>query len=290
MKEIAVLLTCHNRKEKTIKCLKSLDKAINKFNNSTNFDIYLVDDGSTDGTSAEVAKNYAKVNLIQGSGNLFWAGGMRLAWDVALKEDKSYDYFLLLNDDVILYEDFLTHMQFTHNFSIKHFNQTGIYVSSTQEIKDKKISYGGLIIKNKGIKIKNELIEPSEVPKSCSMANGNILMVSMEVVNKIGIIDPNYIHRFADFDYTLAATKQGIPVMVCPEFGGICKKEKTRDWLPSGSSLKDRMTFLYSPLGLSYKERLYYLRKNFKYQFPYYFIMLWLKTMLPFLWDKVKKD
>ena len=40
MKEIAVLVACHNRKEKTINCLKSLHEAIDKYNSKYRFDIY----------------------------------------------------------------------------------------------------------------------------------------------------------------------------------------------------------------------------------------------------------
>ncbi len=288
MKEIAVLLTCHNRKVKTINCLKSLHKAIDKFNSETKFDIYLVDDGSTDGTSEEVAKNYSKINIIRGSGNLYWAGGMRLAWETALVAHPNYDSFLLINDDVIFKEDFLFNLLKTHNYCLKNFNQQGVYVSSTRDLNNSKISYGGLIIKHKGLKVKSTIINPSDVPIPCSMANGNILMVTMEVVKKIGIINPIYIHRFADFDYSLAASRQGIPVLVCPEFGGICEKEYKKGWI-SGTSFKNRIKYLYSPLGLSYKEQFYYLKNNFRYQLPYYFIMLWLKTLFPFIWDKFNR-
>ena len=70
MCRIATLLTCHNRVAKTIACLSSL-QAIN-----FNSDIYLVDDGSEDGTSKIVNKLYPNVNIILGNGDLFWNRGM----------------------------------------------------------------------------------------------------------------------------------------------------------------------------------------------------------------------
>src|ERR1044072_5261743 len=105
MKKIAVLLTCFNRKEKTLTCLDALKKAIGALSFDVSVAIYLVDDGSTDGTAASVLSRFPEVNLIHGSGNLFWAGGMRLAWETALKAEM--DYFLLLNDDTYLYESSL---------------------------------------------------------------------------------------------------------------------------------------------------------------------------------------
>lgn len=290
MKEIAVLVTCHNRKEKTIKCLKSLYKAIDKFNQESSFDIFLVDDGSVDGTSEEVAKNFPKVNLIKGSGNLYWSGGMSLAWATALSANPNFDSFLLINDDVVFQEDFLFDLHKTHTYCLQYFNQPGIYASSTQTFDSSKISYGGTLILKKGIKINSTKVSPSNVVVPCSLANGNILLVTKDVVNSIGILDPKYTHLFADYDYTLTASKKGIPVLVCPGVGGYCENDTRIGWLSSGTALKDRIKFLYSLNGLSYKEQLYYLKKHFKYQLPYYFTMLWLKTLFPSIWDKFKKE
>ena len=288
IERIAILLTCYNRKEKTIKCLESLNIAI--ASKGLILDVFLVDDGSTDGTSAEVGKLFPTVNVIPGSGQLFWSGGMRFAWKSALEYNKEYDAYILLNDDVVLTEDFLGQLIQTHNFCLKQYNQSGIYVCSTKDKLTLEMSYGGTLITNRGIKITTQTIDPADVPVPCTMANANILMVTKDVVDKIGIIDENYIHQFGDYDYTLTASKNGIPVLVCPGFGGYCSDDHGNSWLKSGSTLKKRINYLYSPLGLSYKEQTYYLKKNFKYQYPYYFSMLWLKTLFPFIWDNFKKS
>ena len=214
---------------------------------------------------------------------------MRLAWETALKKEHDYDSFLLLNDDVILTENFFIDILKTHEYCLDKFNQPGIYVSSTKDMTNSKVSYGGRLITHKGIKIRSIRIIPTEIPIPCSMANANILMVTMNVVEAIGILDEKFIHRFADYDYTLKASEQGIPVLVCPNYGGICVNDHTKTWSSSNLSLKERTEYLNSPLGLAYKEQLYYLKKNFKYQMPYYFIMIWLKTIFPFIWDKFKK-
>ena len=285
MKKIAVLITCHNRKEKTITCLESFHRAIINHEAKIMFDVYIVDDGSTDGTSEEIFKHFPETNIINGSGKLYWAGGMRLAWETALIKNPDYDFFLLLNDDVILNDNFLDVQLSTHQYCINKFGRSGIYVSSTRDLNNSSISYGGTLIKQKGIKVKTARINPSNIPEPCSMANANILMVPLPIVKAIGILDSRYIHQFADYDYSLLASKQGFPILVCPGYGGNCKNDHGKDWLSSKSSLSDRINYLYSPLGLAYKEQLYYLRKNFKYQLPYYFIMLWLKTLFPIVWD-----
>ena len=254
------------------------------------FDIYVVDDGSTDGTSKEIALHFPDINVIKGSGELYWAGGMRLAWETALNKDCQYDSFLLLNDDVILSENFFTDLLRTHEYCLEHYHQPGIYVSSTKNFMNSEITYGGSLIKHKGIRITSIRINPGDVPLPCSMVNANILMVTMPVVKTIGILDSKYIHQFADYDYSLTASKKGIPVLVCPGFGGWCANDHGKRWMSSDFSLSDRLNYLNSPLGLAYKEQIYYLKKNFKFQIPYYFCTLWLKTFFPFIWEIFKND
>lgn len=290
MNRTAILLTCFNRKEKTLQCLKSLYEVLNVSKDAMSFDIYLVDDGSTDGTSEAITTNYPEVKIIKGSGVLFWSGGMRLAWQSALQSGVGYDFFLLLNDDVKLLPNFLDDLMITHSYCKDTYKKSGIYVSSTKDPANTKASYGGTIVKWNLIKASNIKVAPSDKPQLCTMANANILMVTKDVVDAIGILDEYYTHQFGDYDYTLAASKNNIPVLVCPGFGGICDNDHGNSWLPANSTLKGRLKYLYSPLGLAYHEQLYYLKKNFKWQFPYYFSMLWLKTLFPFIWDKFKTE
>jgi len=99
----AVLLTCFNRKEKTLSCLESIYAQSNK--EGFTLKVYLVDDGSTDGTSEAVKKNFPQVNVIKGDGTLFWNGGMRVAFSKAMENE--HDYYLWLNDDTFIYPDSL---------------------------------------------------------------------------------------------------------------------------------------------------------------------------------------
>lgn len=93
---IAILITCHNRKNKTLKCLKHLSEQAIKL------DIYLVDDGCTDGTSDAVKKEFPDVIIIQGDGELFWNRGMVKAWETASSR-YDYDYYIWMNDDTYVY-------------------------------------------------------------------------------------------------------------------------------------------------------------------------------------------
>lgn len=284
-KEIAVLLTCHNRKEKTMACLNSFYEA-NKPKEYV-FDIYLVDDGSSDGTSGAVKEKYPDVVIIKGNGSLFWAGGMRLAWKTALKS-KDYDAFLLLNDDVILYRDFLDNLIKTEKHALANDKNTGIYSSATIDNRTNKTTYGGYKIKTNHLIMRNELLSPTDKPQQCELTNANILWVSKETVDVIGIFDERYTHGIADFDYSMQAVKKGIPVYLAPNFGGVCLHDHGKPWKSGNLPLKERIAYLKSPKGIAYNEYLYYIKKHFPLFLPYSFFMLWLKTFYPSIWENYK--
>lgn len=97
-KRIAIIMTCFNRKEKTLKCLGSL-----LADSEHNLQVYMVDDGSTDGTGDAVKVSFPQVNVIRGDGNLFWNRGMHMAFSKAV--EVGYDFYLWVNDDVEFDED-----------------------------------------------------------------------------------------------------------------------------------------------------------------------------------------
>ena len=71
MRETAVLISSFNRKEKTVNCLRSLYNSFYKYSNHFNFDIFLVDDNSTDATyniATEASQTYDPLHIIRLTG------------------------------------------------------------------------------------------------------------------------------------------------------------------------------------------------------------------------------
>ena len=274
MLKVAVLLTCHNRKDKTDICLSTFLSAT-KYIKSYIFDVFLVDDGSTDGTYELILEKYPMVFYIKGNGTLFWAGGMRLAWATALNSDIEYDGFLLINDDVEFIDSFEDKILLTQQWCINNNDKDGIYVLSTIDKMTNEVSYGGHLLKKRIFKHTTISIMPTEQPQPCDLANANILYVSSEVVKKLGILDSHFTHSLADFDYMLTANETGFPVLVCPGVGGYCKNDHPKDLIASISTIKERIKALYSPKGMAFNEYLYYLKKHFWWKAPYAFLALW---------------
>lgn len=270
MKKIAVLMTCHNRKDKTLVCLEKLFSQTDVENISLS--VYLVDDGSTDGTREAVSRHYSEVNIISGNGSLYWNRGMRLAWEMALADEK-FDYYLWLNDDTTLHHWALRSMLLADN-------EQSIVVGSTCSARDlTNITYGG----------RNEqgIIEPGETKKACSFFNGNIVLIPQFVVDKIGINDPAYPHALGDFDYGLRAAKCGIQIWLAPRTQGYCEPhEKFIPWIDPKVPLCKRLKNLYSPLANAQPRAFFYF--NLKH-FGWFkaFAQLanqHIRVMIPSLW------
>lgn len=285
-KKVAVLLTCHNRKDKTASCLESLCQA--KCPEGLHYSIFLVDDGCIDGTADHVREFYPSVNIIQGSGDLYWAGGMRLAWRTALEAD-DFDAFLLLNDDVELKPDFFELLLECHQYSIKNFGKPGLYSAATLDKTNNSTSYGGQKIIKNSWRVVSRPADPSGFPVEIDMVNANILWVERNVVGRIGILSDKFTHGIADYDYGLRARKVGLPLLLASSAGGYCIDDHGKNYLTYRHSFSERVAYLKSPTGLAYKERLSYVWQHFPYSLPYAFVMLWLKTLVPSLWNMKKR-
>ena len=262
---IAALLTCHNRKEKTHDCLLSLDKIKTRHE----LVIYLTDDGSTDGTSEMISSEFPHVHLIHGDGNLFWSRGMYAAWKEALKGN--YDFYLWLNDDVILYPYFLDESMECEKLLGGHSIITGLIEDATHC----KIIYGGSDSSKKRIQATGK-------PEPVRNMNGNVVLVPKCVVDKIGIIDPRFHHDLGDVDYGLTASKNGIGVYTTRKAiasGYTNNYCRVRKW---GTNVVNRFRKLYSPLGSNPSINFYFRKKHFGLiNASTYWIYLHLLNIIP---------
>lgn len=228
MYSIAVLLTCYNRREKTVKAIDRLKSIYCSYNSKASeqieLSIFLTDDGCTDGT-AKAAIEIAKplpITIIKSDGTSYWAGGMRIAWNAALCSETSFDFFLLLNDDTFIKENCFEELFSCHHYALKLYKKPGIYtgfVSSTTD--DSIIIYGAKVYEG-GLFSKATPLSPTGNPQTCSMINANVLLISRNVPDAIGILDKAFIHAAADMDYGIRAAKAGFPVLTTAHTCATC--------------------------------------------------------------------
>lgn len=281
MNKVAVLLTCFNRKEKTESCLIALEEALKQSGkNKVSLSIYLTDDQSTDGTAEMVNEKFPYVNLLKGNGELYWAGGMRNSWKAASK--KEYDAYLLLNDDTTVVCNLFDLIFQTQAFCKNKYLKDGVYVGRTEDPNSKQITYGGSKIKNWFLGTLKETPYSDKEPMECHMGNANVMWVSKQAFEKNGILASGFVHGMADYDYTLNAVKQNIPVLVIPGISGQCMNDHGDIYqkfiqLP----LKKRIEFLYHPVGLDFNSQLYHMRRNFIVRWPIVYLTGWFKVLFP---------
>ena len=96
---LAVISPVHNRRELTLRCLRSLSR-IDRTGISLR--ITIVDDGCTDGTGEAIREEFPEVCIVQGTGDLWYTAGTNLGIHAALKHKP--DYILCINDDSIFDE------------------------------------------------------------------------------------------------------------------------------------------------------------------------------------------
>jgi GT2 family glycosyltransferase len=72
--KIAVLMTCYNRRDTTLACLRALMNQVEI--QEVKLQVYLVDAGSNDGTAEAIEDQYPDIRLIRRDNTLFWCGGM----------------------------------------------------------------------------------------------------------------------------------------------------------------------------------------------------------------------
>lgn len=274
---IAILLASYNRKDLTLNTICSI-KNLNS--TKVNYKIYLTDDNSTDGTYDSVRNLHPDVILLKGDGNLFWAGGMRNSWNESLKEN--FDGFLLVNDDTFIYDTLFNVIKKSIELCFNKFSKNGILIGSTLDKETKVLTYGGYNFKNK-FKATYTKIYPNVTIQECELGNANIMFVHKDVVSQIGVLADCYIHGVADFDYTLNARKNKIPVLVMPGFLGECsnhKVDKTTK-ITELKSIKERFRFLVSPLGYAFKDNWNFQLRFFPHRLIFTSMGAFFKLIFP---------
>lgn len=248
MKSLAILLTVHDRKEKTINCLQKVHEQLPI--KDCEVDIFLTDDGCTDGTPMAIRDKFPNVNIIKGDGNLFWNRGMHRAWETAAAA-KDYDAYLWLNDDTILCSDAIETL-----FDCFIKNPDAIIVGTTKSGVDGKLTYGGIE--------RGKIISPAHNGmKTCSQFNGNIVLVSRHAFRLVGNLDLAYSHSLGDIDYGLSAIKKNIEVLIAPKVLGVCENNPLPPkWQRSNISISERWKNLFSPLGYTNPPEYYHFKRK----------------------------
>lgn len=215
---IAVLMTCHNRRELTLRCLQSLaDQPLFDMHR-----LYLVDDGCVDGTSDMARQLMPQARIISGDGSLYWNGGMRRAWEEAKSAHADHDFYLWLNDDVELQPGTIEALVKDADRIAKRGAAIIVAAATANPDDPTQITYGGHRRANPRRPFRLGLVMPTGTPEPVDTISGNIVLVSSAAERVLGNLDASLTHIFGDLDYAMRARAAGVPVVLASAVGGTC--------------------------------------------------------------------
>lgn len=245
---IAVLMTAHNRRRETIASLAAL--CSQHLEVGVSVDVYLVDDGSSDGTADAVRKHYPFVRVLNGTGDLYWNWGMRLAFAHAVKGD--YDYHLWLNDDTRLYPNAVDVLLKTSREVARASRFDAMISGSTRDPESLGQTSGGLRYRSHPVLMRFQWVEPSSQSQCCDATAGNCVLVPRAIYRALGNLSPNFRHFLGDIDYGLRAIEKDFTIWVPPGYVADCVNQREcAHQLHELRTLGDLLNALGHPKGLS---------------------------------------
>lgn len=267
---LTAIFTCFNRKDKTIQAMKSLVEK----NKNINFKFIVVDDNSSDGTVEAILNLDYDVKIINGTGSLFWCGGMRVGIDEYQKRKDGTDC-LLINDDVVFFDEAIDKMLRYHN------NRKDTVIVGATCDKNGVFTYG--LRKhwdNKSIWLNP--VEPNEEGIVGDTMNANCVFIPYNIMQKIGNMDKRYSHSLGDYDLGYKIRKMGYKLISSPEYIGECEENGfEKSWRDPKLSRIQRIKKKESPKGSPCGEWWHFLYKNYGLKIAIkYTITPYIKIML----------
>jgi GT2 family glycosyltransferase len=234
--------------------------------------IFAVDDGSTDDTAAALAEFGDRVDVICGSGTLFWAGGMRAAEHQAVAWNP--DLYLWYNDDSVL--------DAAHVCKL---------IESAAVAVERRVVYVGSLCDDVGTLLYGPLTGVARNPLGFVLAgpgdtiatfNGNFVLVPRSVVELVGGVPRGYRHGYADLVYGVRCRRAGVEIEPWAGPVGVGTSNPNKGKMFSAKlSLSERIRRCLSPFGLPLVDHFRYCRELTGVRAIYWFTRSYYRVVWP---------
>lgn len=239
-RDLSIIIVSWNVKEILRENLKSIFQS----SNNINFEVFVVDNNSSDGSAEMVRQEFPQVKLISNSDNK----GFAKANNQAIKKSQGR-YVLLYNPDMKCFVD-------TFEKMIKWMDQhSEVGVGGCRLVKEDGSDFQhirrypklsdqlAIVLKLPHIfpKILNKYLQVDfdyEKQAEVDSIRGSFFMIRREVINKIGGLDERYFIWFEEVDYCRQAKNADFKVMYNPFVQCMDLKGKSFAQLPRGKAQK----------------------------------------------------
>lgn len=243
MKKVSIIVLNWNNYQDTKECLESLQKIT-----YPHYEVIIVDNGSKDGSTKRLQKEFPQYIYIYNKENLGCAGGFNVGMKHAL--ERGADYLFPLNNDMIVEESFLEPLLAAME------EKVGIVGSAIYSYPQTEILHtaGEKINFWKGGLRQLYLTEKEEV--DCL---DGCFLIRKELIDKIGYFNQAYFLYREETEYCLLARKAGFKVICQP---------KSRIWHKVGTSVDKTPP---STAFYSYQGKFLFMKRNAPFYLKYPF-------------------
>ncbi len=184
--------------------------------NYPNFQVIVVDNGSTDGSVEKLKAEFPDILLIGNKENLGFTGGNNAGMREALKSDPSY--IMLLNNDTVVDRDMLSELVRVIGSDPK-IGMVGpkIYYYDRKDVvwsagtwHDRLLHRFKLI--GRGQKDRGQFSKQRDVDELTACA----MLIRREVIEKIGYLNDDYFRTSEDSEYCIRAKRAGYRLVFVP--------------------------------------------------------------------------
>lgn len=220
MNKIKVLIVApvHNRKEITLKCLKSISRL-----NVENLEIQtvIVDDGSTDGTSEAIKEQYPSVEVVRGDGNLWFTEGTNVGVRAALKHNPKY--VLMINDDQVFDENAVKFMVETAEKYPRSVVGSLLLLWDTPHKLFQTAPKWDTMSGGWRHWSHQTVWTIPQKPWEVDLIVGNCVLIPTEAINEAGLMNSERYPNFGDAEYTPRLRKLGWKLLIDPRARVFCQ-------------------------------------------------------------------
>lgn len=206
--KLLVIIVTYNAMKWTERCFGSLR------NSSVQNDVFVVDNGSTDGTQDYIKKNYPEVKFQQSSENLGFGKANNIGLQYAL--DNDYDYVYLLNQDAWVMEDTFEKLIEVFQKNKEYGILSPMQMQANLNHYDRNFGYA-ISNWNKGVRLIEDLYFSRTVKVyECAQVMAAHWMLTKSCLTCVGGFSPSFPHYGEDGNYIDRALRQSIKVGFTP--------------------------------------------------------------------------